>query len=78
MSEILIIGLVAILVVIAMAGLLGRLVGLDDLPAVARSGVELMWVSPMRTSSHDPSAPFLTSAHTPTIAQSSARRVNFS
>lgn len=37
MSEILIIGLVAIVVVIAMAGFLGRLVGLDDLPAVGES-----------------------------------------
>jgi hypothetical protein len=37
MSEILIIGLVAIVVVIAMAGLLGRLVGLDDLPAVGEN-----------------------------------------
>jgi hypothetical protein len=33
MNEILIIGLVAIAVVIAMAGLLGRVVGLDELPA---------------------------------------------
>ena len=37
MSEILIIGLVAVVVVIAMAGVLGRLVGLDDLPAVGES-----------------------------------------
>jgi hypothetical protein len=35
MSEILIIGLVAIAVVIAMAGLLGRVVSLDDLPAAS-------------------------------------------
>ena len=46
--------------------------------AVARSGVEAMWVRPMRTSSQEPSPAFLTSAQTPTIAQSSARRVNFS
>ena len=46
--------------------------------AVARSGVEAMCVSPTRTSSQVPSAAFLTSAQTPTIAQSSARRLNFS
>lgn len=34
MSDILIIGLVAIAVVIAMAGILGRVVEVDDLPAV--------------------------------------------
>jgi hypothetical protein len=45
---------------------------------VARNGVAPMCVSPTRTSSHVPSAPFLTSAQTPTIAQSSARRLNFS
>ena len=45
--------------------------------ALARSGVEPMLVSAMRTSSHEPSAAFLTIAQTPTIAQSSARRVNF-
>lgn len=39
MSEILTIGLVAIAVVIATAGLLGRLVGLDDLPAVGEGDV---------------------------------------
>ena len=48
------------------------------LGALARSGVEPMLVSPMRTSSQVPSPAFFTSAHTPTIAQSSARRVNFS
>src|ERR671914_755233 len=46
--------------------------------ALARSGVEAMCVSPMRTSSHEPSPAFLTSAQTPTIAQSSRRRLNFS
>ena len=45
--------------------------------AVARSGVEAIAVSPMRTSSQTPSVAF-TSAQTPTIAQSSARRLNFS
>jgi hypothetical protein len=34
-SDILIIGLVAVAVVIAMAGILGRLVDLDELPAVS-------------------------------------------
>jgi hypothetical protein len=46
--------------------------------AVARSGTFAMCVSPIRTSSHEPSAPFLTSALTATIAQSSLRRLNFS
>ena len=45
--------------------------------ALARSGVEPMLVRPMRTSSHEPSAAFLTRAQTPTIAQSSTRRLNF-
>ena len=45
--------------------------------ALARSGVEPMWVSPMRTSSTCPPEA-LTSAQTPTIAQSSERRANFS
>ena len=45
--------------------------------AVARSGTLLMWVSPIRTSSQEPSPAFLTSADTATIAQSSLRRLNF-
>ena len=45
--------------------------------AVARSGTLPMWVRPMRTSSHEPSPAFLTSAETATIAQSSRRRLNF-
>ncbi len=36
-----------------------------------------MWVRPIRTSSHCPSEAF-TRAQTPTIAQSSERRANFS
>jgi hypothetical protein len=39
MSEILIIGLVAIAVVIVMAGLLGRVVGLDELPVVSEGDI---------------------------------------
>src|SRR6185437_7340234 len=44
--------------------------------AVARSGTEPMWVRPIRTSSQVPPEA-LTTAHTPTIAQSSERRLNF-
>ena len=39
MSEILIIGLVAIAVVVAMAGLLGRLVSFDELPLTSDSDI---------------------------------------
>ena len=49
----------------------------QDTAALARSGVEPMLVRPIRTSSHDPSPARLTSAETATIAQSSARRLNF-
>ena len=45
--------------------------------AVARSGVEPMFVRPTRTSDTVPPS-FLTQTATATMAQSSARRLNFS